>query len=240
MLFLERRPALAGVFIGTLAYKPQFGVLLPVALLTARKWRAIASAAITVILLVVVSVALYGTDVWAKFPREISTQAALNLLADPNSQWGYLQSVYGLVRTLGGGATLASLGQAVTAFGVTIVVWFVWRSQLTFSLKAATLSTAVLLCTPYIFAYDMAAIAVPAAFLARNQLRYGVLKGELITMIGLFAATLLALLMFRDPPVAVTFGSLPIGPAVSLVILGLILRRALHHGFRPLPAVSAA
>ena len=59
-------------------------------------------------------------------------------------------------------------------------------------------------------------------------------------MIGLFAATLLALLMFRDPPVAVTFGSLPIGPAVSLVILGLILRRALHHGFRPLPAVSAA
>ena len=34
--WLDRRPWLAGVLIGCLAYKPQFGVLIPVALLAGR------------------------------------------------------------------------------------------------------------------------------------------------------------------------------------------------------------
>ena len=35
---LDRRPWLAGVLIGLLAYKPQFGVLIPIALLASRRW----------------------------------------------------------------------------------------------------------------------------------------------------------------------------------------------------------
>ena len=240
LLFLEHRPVLAGVFIGTLAYKPQFGLLFPVALLAARQWRAIASAAITLALLAAASAASFGSGVWVAFPREIFAQTSLNLLAGPDSQWGYLQSVYGLVRTLHGGATLAWFSQALAALGVATVVWFVWRSQLGFSLKAATLSAAALLCTPYIFAYDMAAIAVPVAFLARDQLRHGVLQGELFTMAGLFGAPLLALLVFKDPPVGVTFGSLPIGPAAVVTLLGLILRRALRRGSSPSSLAASA
>ncbi len=37
LLFLERRPVVAGVFIGGLTYKPQFGILLPVALIAVRR-----------------------------------------------------------------------------------------------------------------------------------------------------------------------------------------------------------
>jgi cytochrome c-type biogenesis protein CcmH/NrfF len=86
----------------------------------------------------------------------------------------------------------------------------------------------------------MAAIAVPVAFLARDQLRHGVLQGELFTLTGLFGAPLLALLVFKDPPVGVTFGSLPIGPAVVVILLGLILWRALRHRSSPSSfAVSA-
>ena len=40
LLCLERQPVLAGVFIGCLTYEPQFGILLPVALIAARQWRA--------------------------------------------------------------------------------------------------------------------------------------------------------------------------------------------------------
>ena len=47
LLFLERQPILAGVFIGCLTYKPQFGILLPVALVAGNQWRAIASALAT-------------------------------------------------------------------------------------------------------------------------------------------------------------------------------------------------
>ncbi len=49
LLLLERRPVLAGVFIGSLTYKPQFGILLPIALAASRQWRAFASAAVTAV-----------------------------------------------------------------------------------------------------------------------------------------------------------------------------------------------
>ena len=45
MLFLQRRPFAAGLLLGCLVIKPQLGLLLPVALLAARQWRAIAGAA---------------------------------------------------------------------------------------------------------------------------------------------------------------------------------------------------
>src|SRR5258706_16321345 len=37
---LERRPLLAGGLLGLLIYKPQLGLLIPVALLAGRHWRA--------------------------------------------------------------------------------------------------------------------------------------------------------------------------------------------------------
>ena len=71
LLLLERRPVLAGVFIGCLTYKPQFGIFLPVALIAARQWRACVSAAVTVISLVAASAATFGVDGWVAFPRAI-------------------------------------------------------------------------------------------------------------------------------------------------------------------------
>src|SRR3954452_16454266 len=38
---LDRRPWIAGVLIGALAYKPQFGALIPLALLAGRRWNVI-------------------------------------------------------------------------------------------------------------------------------------------------------------------------------------------------------
>jgi arabinofuranan 3-O-arabinosyltransferase len=237
LLLLERQPVLAGVFIGCLTYKPQFGVLVPVALLAAKQWRTIASAGITIALLAGASVAAFGTGVWAALPREIVAQTGLNLLADADSDWGYVQTVYGLTRTLHGSAALAWLAQGATTFGIAVVTWLIWRSEVRFSLKAATLSAAALIATPYAFAYDMAAVAIPAAFLASDQTHCGLLKGEQAIMIGSFGAVLAALVTFRDPPVGVTFGSTPIGPVVLITLLGLILRRALCHQGQP--AVSA-
>ena len=44
---LERRPYLAGALFGTMIYKPHLALLLPVALVAGRQWRAIAAAALT-------------------------------------------------------------------------------------------------------------------------------------------------------------------------------------------------
>ena len=47
VLCLERREALAGILFGLLAYKPQFGLLIPLVLVAGGYWRAIAAAGAT-------------------------------------------------------------------------------------------------------------------------------------------------------------------------------------------------
>src|SRR5215472_970526 len=79
LVFLERRPVLAGVFIGCLTYKPQYGILFPVALVAARQWRAIASAVVTAGLLAAASIAFFGTDIWTTLPHAIAVQSELSL-----------------------------------------------------------------------------------------------------------------------------------------------------------------
>ncbi len=217
LLLLEQQPVLAGVFIGCLTYKPQFGILLPVALIAARQWRACVSAAVTAIFLVAASAAAFGVDSWVAFPRVLFTQGSGTMLAGPD--WGFLlQSVYGLILVLHGGAALAWLSQGVATAGAGVIVWLVWRSPARYPLKAATLSTAALIATPYAFAYDLAAIAIPVAFLASDQIRCGLLRGEQTTMITLFVASL---------AVIPTAGKAPVGAAILIMLLCLILRRVL-------------
>src|ERR1700730_12413848 len=224
LLFLERQPVLAGFLIGCLTWKPQFGILIPIALAASNLWRAFASAAAAAVLLAGISIAAFGTAVWKVFPREVAAQTSEVLVAGghahPTPDWGYIQTVYGLVRTLYGGAAVAWLAQGATAVGAAIIVWLVWRSPVRYALKAATLSAAALIATPYAFGADLAAIVIPVAFLASDQIRCGLLRGEQAVMIALFGASFMIL---------VTYGRAPLGPVVMMTLLCVILRRAIWH-----------
>ena len=110
------------------------------------------------------------------------------------------------------------------------------------------MAAAALIATPYAFAYDMAAIAVPVAFLASDQMRHGFLRGEPAILTGLFGAALAVLVLFGDRPGGVTFGSTPIGPLAMMTLLGVIIRRVCccvdiglpHKGDRRAPRSSPA
>ncbi len=45
LLQLDKRPVLAGILFGLLAYKPQFGLLIPFVLAASGRWRTFAAAA---------------------------------------------------------------------------------------------------------------------------------------------------------------------------------------------------
>jgi hypothetical protein len=102
--------------------------------------------------------------------------------------------------------------------GAAIIVWLVWRPPVRYPLKAATLSAAAHIATPYAFAADLAAIVIPAAFLASDQIRCGLLRGEQPVMIALFGASFMIL---------ATHGSTPLGPVVMITLFCVILRRAI-------------
>jgi hypothetical protein len=228
LLSLERRPVLAGIFVGCLAYKPHYGILFPVALAAGRHWRSIASAAGMVAFLAVATLIAFGTAPLEAFPRELLAQTGAYFV-DENpgallQGWKNFETVYGLVQALRGGVALAWLAQMVATIGAAVVVWLVFSSPVRYALKAATLSVASLIAVPYGWVYDLAAVVIPVAFLARDQIDCGLLKGEQTTMLVLFAASLVILTGLVQ---------VPLGPIVMIVLFWLILRRDLSWLRRP-------
>jgi arabinofuranan 3-O-arabinosyltransferase len=210
--WMERRPILAGCFLGLLSFKPHLGLLFPLVLMADGRWRVIASAATVVALLAGASLLVFGVDTWEAFFRELAlvSHAAL---ADGVADLAKLQSLFGVVRVVGGGTNLAWMLQAALTGAVAIALCVLWRSPIAFDLKAAALATGALLATPYLFVYDLAALAVPMAYL----LRTGALRGEVL---GLGGA---CLLIFAFP-----FVKGPVGLAAVLIVALLIARRVLR------------
>src|SRR6476620_6417894 len=61
------RLVLAGICLGLLSYKPQYGLLFPLVLIAASHWRVFFSAGATAILLAFVSWLAFGTESWQAF-----------------------------------------------------------------------------------------------------------------------------------------------------------------------------
>jgi arabinofuranan 3-O-arabinosyltransferase len=230
LLCLQRRPVLAGIFIGCLSYKPQFGILLPVALIAARQWRAIASATVTIVALAGLSAAAFGIGAWEMLPTGLLAQKNVVLLAegaaDAGANWGHIQTIYGVVRELHGGGVFATVLHCAGAFAVAVIVWRIWRSLASYDLKAATVSAAALIATPYAFSYDMAALAIPVAFVARDQLRDGLLRREQAILLALFGIILAAFGAFWINQDKFDFGRMPLGLIALVTVMFLIMRRA--------------
>ena len=70
---LEARPLLAGMMFGLLAYKPQFGLMIPLALAAGGYWRSFTAAAVTILVLALATTLLFGAGIWPHFwPPRIS------------------------------------------------------------------------------------------------------------------------------------------------------------------------
>jgi hypothetical protein len=167
LLCLPMRPVLAGIFLALLTFKPQFGILLPFALLAGGYWRTVAVAAALTLLWIGIGYGL-SPDAFAGFLHYLP-ETSKAILSEGSAGWRKLQSVYAAVRLLGGGNTLGWIAQIVAAVLAGGYCLWLWRRPAPFALKAAALSAAVLLATPYVYFYDLPVLAVPLAFLLRHR-----------------------------------------------------------------------
>src|ERR1700692_663778 len=217
---INRRPWLAGVLIGCLAYKPQFGVLIPIALLAGGRWSTIGAAMATVAALVAISFVTLGAGVWHAFIDSMTfTQTVV--LEQGDTGWEKIQSVFSAVRMWGGGGHPAYAVQTALALMLAASLAWLWQSDAAFELKAAGLATASLLATPYVLDYDLVALAVAIAFFIRHGLGRGFRAFE----ISLLAPAWIVPLLSRG--VAGATG-LPLGLLVLLTFYVFILRRAVR------------
>ena len=207
------RPILAGICLGLLSYKPQYGLLFPLVLIAASQWTVFFSAAIVAVAMALVSWLAFGTDSWQAFFHwmPMFSQA---FLTEGKAPWWKLQSIFALVRYFGGTEQLAWVFQWIMSATVAVVLAVMWRSRISYSLKAAALATGTLLVTPYLFVYDMMVLAIPVAFLIRIGLRTGFRSYELPALAAALALT-----------VSFTFLGLPVGLGATLIVAGLIVKR---------------
>src|SRR5665213_1027294 len=102
LTLLDRRPIVSGILIGCLAYKPQFGLLIPLVLIASGRWRAFASAAATVVVMMIAVTLAFGVDVWSAFLATGHFTRTV-VLEDGGTGWYKIQSVFSWVRMWGGG-----------------------------------------------------------------------------------------------------------------------------------------
>jgi arabinofuranan 3-O-arabinosyltransferase len=211
---LERRPLVSGVLLGLLTYKPQFGILFPLVLAFDGRWRVLIPAAATAGAMAAGSLLAFGVESWRAFFEWMPVTSAA-VFADGRAGLNKLQSLFGVVRWLGGGMTTAMLAQGLLIAGATAALIAVNRRNIDGDIKKAALAVAALLATPYLYIYDFAVLAIALAYLMRLGLRHGFLPFEAA------AIALACALVLMFPFVAV-----PTGFAAAVVVAAAIAVRA--------------
>jgi hypothetical protein len=214
LYLIPLRPLLAGICLGLLTYKPQYGLLFPIALIAAGHRRVFVSAAVTAVVPAIASWLAFGTESWLGFFNQMP-RFSQAFLTEGKAPWWKLQSVYALVRYFGGTEPLGWAFQWVLTASIAVVMALIWRSRVPYTLKAAALAAGTLLTTPYLFMYDMVVLAIPVAFMIRIGIKTGFRAYEL-PLLGTVAALLVCYLLT----------GIPTGFGATLVVSMLILRRA--------------
>lgn len=215
-LLCDRRPWLGGALFGALVVKPHLAVLVPVFLLMAGNWRSFVGAGLSAAGLSLLSLAVFGPEVWQAFLANAS--AARGVLDNDLVGYGKLQSTFTGIRVLGGGAGLAITAQVVTGLLAVSALWIVRRHASGLA-NGAALVCATFLTTPFLLDYDFTLLAVPLAWLFARAQRSGFLPWERVLLLAGFVLPLFA------RPLAMS-AHIPIAPLVIGALLLCIVRRA--------------
>jgi hypothetical protein len=207
---LPRRPILAGVLLGLMVVKPHLAVLAPLVLLVRRDWTAIAAAAVTAGVLVALSAAIFGIDLWVTYVTETSRlQAAM--VDDTGSFFiTMMPTATPALALLGVPLAAAAAVQVVLGIGAAaLLLWKLPRDPMDAGLAAAA---ATFLVLPYGFAYDMTAAGLGALLLYARTCREGYV-----------GAARSVLLLAALSPMAVMFFNAALMPLTPLLIAAQLL-----------------
>jgi alpha-1,2-mannosyltransferase len=235
-VWLDRRPELAGICLGCLAYKPQLGIVVPLALAVARRWRVFAVASLTVLVLTVIVTLVFGVDIWPPFLANMGV-ARRNWMEAPVPDYlQFLVSIFGAIRRHGGSLPLAYGAQvAVTLTAIVMLVRALLRRSpgaRSGTAEIAAVAASVPFCSPFMLEYDLVILAVPMAWLLGEALRDGFRRGEVVALLAAFVAPVLFKITWFD-------NTLKLGVIVAAALLFVaVLRRMTARS--AIPAVAAA
>jgi hypothetical protein len=214
--WLQRRPILSGLCLGALAYKPHLGIMIPIALAIAGRWKTFAAAGVTVVLLTAASFGLFGPDTWRAFLADSSlARGALErgLVGDAK-----MQSAFAAVRLWGGSLVVAYGVQiAVAAFATAGLLWLRRRAPGS-GAEGPAMIVAALLASPFLLDYDLIVLAAPLAWMLGEGARRGFFSWEKAILLAAFVLPAISRSLATDI-------RLPLAPFVLGALFVAVLRR---------------
>ncbi|MEN3951290.1 glycosyltransferase family 87 protein [Iodidimonas sp. SYSU 1G8] len=221
------RPWLAGVLIACLLYKPQFGVLIPLALLAGGYWRSVIAASAAGLILIAASYLVFGAETWQAFLGSTTFTRDVVLEAG-GTGWHRIQSIFSMVRMAGGGIEVAYAAQMIVLLGLALLVVVVWRRpSAPFEVKAALLAAGSLLATPYVLDYDLIVLALVLAWVTADGLKRGFLPWEKSFLALIWLWPLLSRMLAQA-------AQIQFSPLILGILVWMLYRRA-----GPLPSVTS-
>ena len=219
---LDRSPMAAGLLLGALSFKPQLFVLVPVALVAARQWRALGWMLAGVAALSLASLALFGIDFWLAFLDAARTAASPQVVDEMYQRIHiHMTTLLAAARIVGLLPALAGVLQIGGALLAIAAVWHAFRHFASGPARTAVLATATFLVSPYTLNYDMLLLMPSVVALFRLGAARGFYPGERLVHISMWLIPSMGLLINRS--------GLPLFPVVILLfgtIAWLRLRNA--------------
>ncbi len=223
LLLLDSFPVAGGALLGLLTYKPHLAALIPLALITGRRWRALIAMLATAAALGLASLLVLGSEVWLAFFKnvlfsfrvletgQVSESTTLPLFKMP--------TLFAAVLLAGGNLSIAAILQGALMLMVAAIVGRVWSRGGPLPPRASVLVLGILLFTPYDFIYDLAILALPLAWLGWDGYTRGWLPGEKTCLLLGWLIPLAAPLLAQATAVQIT-------PLILGALMYLALRRA--------------
>lgn len=215
--WVERYPVRAGICIGLLCIKPQMAMVFPFVLIATRAWRTFASAAVTALAAVGLSIVICGTDsIKLSF---LAADIARSLILEHGPKfWLASPTTFAALRLGDVSLPVAYLIQGAVATLAIASACHVWTRTRDAGARAAILALATLIANPYVWHYELAWLGLTIAWLLATGLRSGWLRGEQTVIVLAWVLPVFEMLN--------RYTELPqIGPIVLLLVLLIVLRR---------------
>jgi Glycosyltransferase family 87 len=208
---LSVRPALGGAILGMATMKPQFWLLVPVALAAGREWKALAWSILAAAALALASAALFGIDSWRHW-----LDLAQNSYANPHGKWVELgrmwgDSIYACLVSGGASEGFADAGQTAGTLIAIGLVYHGFRLRLPRDRKIAVLLACTILAAPHSSLADTVLLATAAALWSSAAA-----QGNASLTTWTLALALWLTPLFNPPLVS------PLGRLTPVLILGFI------------------
>lgn len=162
---LATAPFLAGTIWGLLVMKPQLALLLPVALIAGREWKAIAGGALSAVVVSLAALFVLGTDAYKGFFHILPLYG--HWMSIGEWPWPKLASPFAMLRYFDVPQPAALLIHAAIAVAAGSLTWRAWARGA--AERVPILAAATLLVSPYSLTYDSLLLLVPLAWLMKQK-----------------------------------------------------------------------